>query len=323
MANEPMQMSAAGLAALREREHAVLRYHNDVANNCTYGVGTLAHRGPCTADESQRPVTIADVNTQLQARVGTAVRAVRERVHTRSLTQDQFDALVSFTFHTGAIGRDMSWTPRKPAPMPRSLAACRRTCSCMSATPMVVCQPCESQAWPVGVARRCCPSRRRQPSTFCCKGHESGPDGPVDRVGGNGPGREHVRIRDSADRRRCPGGVDHAKRSLGNRHEGHAGPLRRDATQHHFCAQRDELVADRKLQRVIADKKAQAPACTAVIDARVAAWQKKRDVSCDRSAARDFGGGSMESGARLLCRTANTTDYTSKLASERVRCRNR
>ena len=98
-----------------------------------------------------------------------------------------------------------------------------------------------------------------------------------------------------------------------------------DATQHSidFCAQRDELVADRKLQRVIADKKAQAPACTAVIDARVAAWQKKRDVSCDRSAARDFGGGSMEAGARLLCRTANTTDYTSKLASERVRCRNR
>ena len=67
MANEHMQMSAAGLAALREREHAVLRYYNDVANNCTYGVGTLAHHGPCTADESQRPVTIADVNTQLQA----------------------------------------------------------------------------------------------------------------------------------------------------------------------------------------------------------------------------------------------------------------
>ena len=97
-------MSAAGLAALREREHAVLRYYNDVANNCTYGVGTLAHHGPCTADESQRPVTIADVNTQLQARVGTAVRAVRQRVHTRALTQDQFDALVSFTFNTGARG---------------------------------------------------------------------------------------------------------------------------------------------------------------------------------------------------------------------------
>ena len=63
------------------------------------------NHGPCTADESQRPVTIADVvNTQLQARDGAAVRAVRQRVHTRALTQDQFDALVSFTFNTGARG---------------------------------------------------------------------------------------------------------------------------------------------------------------------------------------------------------------------------
>ncbi len=33
MANEAMQMSAAGRTALREREHAVLSYCNDAANN--------------------------------------------------------------------------------------------------------------------------------------------------------------------------------------------------------------------------------------------------------------------------------------------------
>lgn len=80
MANETMQMSAAGRTALRERERAVLSYYNDAANNCTYGVGTLAHRGPCTDDELRRPVTEADVLFQLATRVATAEAAVRRQV---------------------------------------------------------------------------------------------------------------------------------------------------------------------------------------------------------------------------------------------------
>lgn len=104
MANEQMQMSAAGMAILRRREHAVLRYYNDVANNCTFGVGTLAHHGPCTPAELQRLVTAVEVNVQLQTRVNTAARAVRRRVRNRQLTQEQFDALVSFTFDTGPTG---------------------------------------------------------------------------------------------------------------------------------------------------------------------------------------------------------------------------
>jgi lysozyme len=51
MANETKRLSAAGWAALRTREHAVLHYYSDVANNCTYGIGTLAHHGPCTDEE--------------------------------------------------------------------------------------------------------------------------------------------------------------------------------------------------------------------------------------------------------------------------------
>ncbi len=35
MANENLIISAAGLAALRQREGIVLRHYNDVANNCT------------------------------------------------------------------------------------------------------------------------------------------------------------------------------------------------------------------------------------------------------------------------------------------------
>jgi len=104
MANETMRMSAVGMAALRQREGAVLRYYNDAASHCTYGVGTLAHHGPCTPDELRRPVSIVDVNTQLASRVRSAEDAVRQRVRNHQLTQAQFDALVSFTFNTGAAG---------------------------------------------------------------------------------------------------------------------------------------------------------------------------------------------------------------------------
>jgi len=104
MANETMQMSAAGMAALRQREGAVFRYYNDAANHCTYGVGTLAHHGPCTPEELRRPVSIAEVNAQLAARVRSTEQVVRQRVRNHQLTQAQFDALVSFTFNTGAAG---------------------------------------------------------------------------------------------------------------------------------------------------------------------------------------------------------------------------
>jgi lysozyme len=104
MANENMHTSAAGLATLREREGAILRYYNDIANNCTFGVGTLAHLGPCTIEELRRPVTVAQVNVQLATRVSSAEAAVRQRVRTQQLTQEQFDSLVSFTYNVGATG---------------------------------------------------------------------------------------------------------------------------------------------------------------------------------------------------------------------------
>jgi lysozyme len=104
MANETMRMSAAGMAALRQREGAVLRYYNDAANHCTYGVGALAHHGPCTSEELRRPVNLVDVDIQLAARVRSAGEAVRLRVRSHPLTQAQFDALVSFTFNTGTGG---------------------------------------------------------------------------------------------------------------------------------------------------------------------------------------------------------------------------
>lgn len=104
MPNESKRLSSTGRTALRLREGAVLRHYNDIANNCTYGVGTLVHLGPCTAAEFQRPVTPADVDIQLAAGIQAAESAVRKRVTDHELTQEQFDALVSFTYNTGATG---------------------------------------------------------------------------------------------------------------------------------------------------------------------------------------------------------------------------
>lgn len=104
MANETMRMSASGMSDLRRHERVVLRYYQDAANNCTVGVGALAHLGPCTAEELRQTVTIAQVNATLAARVTEAEVTVRRRVTRHPLTQAQFDALVSFTFNAGPTG---------------------------------------------------------------------------------------------------------------------------------------------------------------------------------------------------------------------------
>jgi lysozyme len=79
MANENMRMRAAGITALRQHEQVVLNYYPDQAGNCTYGIGTLAHLGPCTPEELQRPVTMAQVDAALATRVADAENTVRPR----------------------------------------------------------------------------------------------------------------------------------------------------------------------------------------------------------------------------------------------------
>jgi lysozyme len=98
VANEDKHVSAAGLAELRVREGAVLHYYNDMANHCTFGVGTLVHHGPCTPEELQRLVSAAQVDAQLAARVRTAEAAVRLAVSNTPLSQtSSMRWLVSYT----------------------------------------------------------------------------------------------------------------------------------------------------------------------------------------------------------------------------------
>ena len=104
VANESMSMSARGRADLRFREGVQFRYYNDLANNCTFGIGTLAHHGPCTAEELVQPVTSTQVDVQMAIRLRTAEAGVRRHVNRQALTQAQFDALVSYTFNLGVTG---------------------------------------------------------------------------------------------------------------------------------------------------------------------------------------------------------------------------
>jgi lysozyme len=104
MPNESKRLSSAGWADLRRREGAVMNYYNDVANNCTYGVGTLAHLGFCSPEELQRPVSVAQVNAQLATKVRLTEQIVRRNVRNHERTQEQFDALVSFAYNSGEGG---------------------------------------------------------------------------------------------------------------------------------------------------------------------------------------------------------------------------
>jgi lysozyme len=102
MANEDMRLSAAGHQALAHAEAVRRAYYNDQGNNCTFGQGQLVHYGPCTAAEIATRVTDRAIAQARDNSIATAERLVRNTVRAHQLTQDQFDAAVSFVFNTGA-----------------------------------------------------------------------------------------------------------------------------------------------------------------------------------------------------------------------------
>lgn len=86
-----------------------------------------------------------------------------------------------------------------------------------------------------------------------------------------------------------------------------------------FCAWRDELAAERTLQRLIDEKRAASPKCAAVLAQKVAIWQKRRDETCRQSAEHQWTDGSMQSAAVALCATDRTKQLMQSLASNTCR----
>ena len=76
--------------------------YNDIAGNCTSGIGNLVHKGNCSTAELSTD-TSAQNETQYQLNRSKVVSIVNRDV-TTSLNQWQFDALVDFTFNTGTLG---------------------------------------------------------------------------------------------------------------------------------------------------------------------------------------------------------------------------
>lgn len=86
-------------------------------------------------------------------------------------------------------------------------------------------------------------------------------------------------------------------------------------TSMNFCAWRDQIVAERELQQVVEQQESDHPERKATLDARIAKWKKARDASCEKSARKEWDGGSMLPAARAICATAATKKMTKKLSA--------
>ena len=108
-----MKTSNAGYNLIRKHEKFVPKlYSNDGGGrggNCTIGYGHLIHRGVCTsADFAKYPNGISQAESEafLKKDVEGVENIIRRNV-TVQLTQNQFDALVSFLFTSGRFFPDL------------------------------------------------------------------------------------------------------------------------------------------------------------------------------------------------------------------------
>ncbi|KVM51341.1 hypothetical protein WJ58_20990 [Burkholderia ubonensis] len=86
-------------------------------------------------------------------------------------------------------------------------------------------------------------------------------------------------------------------------------------TSMNFCAWRDQIVAERELQQVVDRQVSEHPERKAALEAKIAKWKKARDASCEKSARKEWGEGSMRPAAQAICVTASTKKMTKRLST--------
>jgi lysozyme len=100
----PTHLSDDGARFIGRSEGFRGHLYNDAAGHCTIGYGHLVHLGNCNGSEPaefKRGISEQEAEALLRRDAQTAADAVRRSVHVR-LTQQQFDALVSFVYNLGA-----------------------------------------------------------------------------------------------------------------------------------------------------------------------------------------------------------------------------
>jgi lysozyme len=99
----PPRLSQHGAGFIARFEGCVLHMYNDPTRNATIGVGHLIHLGPINGREPlefRRGIIRKRALELLQDDAGKAARSVRRLIKV-PLNQQQFDALISFTFNCG------------------------------------------------------------------------------------------------------------------------------------------------------------------------------------------------------------------------------
>ncbi|MCC8394294.1 lysozyme inhibitor LprI family protein [Paraburkholderia sp. MMS20-SJTR3] len=86
-------------------------------------------------------------------------------------------------------------------------------------------------------------------------------------------------------------------------------------TSMNFCAWRDQIVSEQKLELAVAAKAGSSAACEKALKKKIAVWKKRRDAECSRSASRQWGGGSMLPTAAATCKTAETDRMRETIAA--------
>lgn len=98
------RVSKRGLAEIAAHEGIVTSPYFDSVGIATLGIGHTASAGPPDPARNRREFTIPEI-MDIFARDIEKFEAGVRKAFTRPLTQEQFDAAVSFHFNTGAIGR--------------------------------------------------------------------------------------------------------------------------------------------------------------------------------------------------------------------------
>ncbi|MCZ8016342.1 GH24 family phage-related lysozyme (muramidase) [Limnobacter thiooxidans] len=99
--NATMTISKAGIDHISKDEGFSAMPYDDIAGNCTVGIGILLSYSPCTEKQKKTRYDLAKLNATFHDRLEEAQKYVRFYVRETELGQAQFDSLTSFVFNTG------------------------------------------------------------------------------------------------------------------------------------------------------------------------------------------------------------------------------